>query len=267
MLLRSLLFNIALYLNFLLQAVLFAPVLLLPERRVWPIARFWVRSSLWLHETICGIGDEIRSRQNIPPGALLVASKHMSAWETLRLIELFPRPCFILKRQLLWVPLFGWYLWKVGMIPVDRGGGSDAIAAMTERARRAVAEERQIIIFPEGTRRPPLAPPIYRRGLTRLYRALEVPCLPVALNSGLFWPRRALAHRPGTIVAECLPAIPPGRGPDAFAAEVETALERATDALIAEAFARYPGLRAAVTAEAGATPDRASARATDANIS
>ena len=176
MLLRSLLFNVANYLNFLVQAVLFAPVLLLPERYVWPIARFWVRSTLWLHRSICGIDDEIRGLEKIPSGGFIVASKHMSAWETLRLIELFPRPCFILKRQLLWVPLFGWYLWRVGMIPVDRGKGSEAIEAMTGRARRAIREARQIIIFPEGTRRPPLAPPAYRRGahaaLPRPRRAL-----------------------------------------------------------------------------------------------
>jgi 1-acyl-sn-glycerol-3-phosphate acyltransferase len=242
MLLRSVLFNIAIYLNFLVQAVLFAPVLVLPERHVWPIARFWVRSTLWLHRIITGIGDEIRGRENIPAGGFLVASKHMSAWETLRLIELFPRPCFILKRQLLWLPLFGWYLWKVGMIPVDRGKGSAAIEAMTARARRAIAEERQIIIFPEGTRRPPLAPPAYRRGLARLYFALGVTCLPIALNSGLFWPRRSFVHNKGTIVAACLPPIPAGIDQEAFAEQVQAQIESASNALIAEALARNPEL-------------------------
>ncbi len=248
MLLRSVLFNVANYLNFLIQAVLFAPVLLLPERYVWPIARFWVRSTLWLHRSICSIDDEIRGLENIPSGGFIVASKHMSAWETLRLIELFPRPCFILKRQLLWIPLFGWYLWRVGMIPVDRGRGSEAIAAMTGRARRAIGESRQIIIFPEGTRRPPLAPPAYRRGIMRLYRDLAVPCLPIGLNSGLFWPRHALAHNKGTILAACLPPIPAGQDPEAFAREIQTRIESASDALIAEAFERDPLLRIKVLA-------------------
>ena len=152
--------------NFLLQAIVFSPVLLLPERYFWPIGRFWVRSTLFLHRMICGVDDEIRGRENIPAGGFIVAAKHQSAWETLRLIELFPRPSFILKRQLLCVPLFGMYMRKAGMIPVDRGGGAAAIAAMTEHARRAIAEGRQIIIFPEGTRRPPLAPPHYRQGVT-----------------------------------------------------------------------------------------------------
>ena len=149
-LLRSLLFNVALYVNFLVQAVVFSPVLLLPERMFWPIGRFWVASTLWLHRTITGIDDEIRGVENIPRGGFIVASKHQSAWETLRLTQLFPRPSFILKRQLLWLPLFGWYMWKAHMIPVDRGKGSVAIEAMLVHARRAIAEGRQIIIFPGG---------------------------------------------------------------------------------------------------------------------
>jgi 1-acyl-sn-glycerol-3-phosphate acyltransferase len=246
-LVRSILFNIALYVNFLVQAVVFSPVLLLPERVFWPIGRFWVRSTLWLHRTICGIDDDIRGRETIPSGGFIVASKHMSAWETLRLIELFPLPSFILKRSLLWVPLFGWYLWKAGMIPVDRGGGSAAAAAMTERARQAIREGRQIIIFPEGTRRPPLAEPQYRHGVTRLYRDLGVPCLPIALNSGLFWPRRRLVHRKGTITAVCLPPIPPGHEPERFAEELKAAIETATDELIAESFARHAYLKGLVS--------------------
>jgi 1-acyl-sn-glycerol-3-phosphate acyltransferase len=242
-LLRSALFNVAFYLNFLVQAVLFSPVLLLPEKMFWPIGRFWVASSLWLHRRICGVDDEIRGVENLPGGGFIVASKHMSAWETLRLTELFPRPSFILKRQLLWIPLFGWYMWKAHMIPVDRGKGSAAIEAMTAHARRAIREGRQIIIFPEGTRRPPGAPPAYRHGVTRLYRDLGVPCLPVALNSGLFWPRRSFVHRRGTILVACLEAIPPGLPPEAFAETLQGALEDATNALIAEAFVRQPELR------------------------
>ncbi len=244
MLLRSLLFHLAAYLNFLVQAILFSPVLLLPERCFWPIGRFWVRSTLFLHRTICGIDDDIRGRENIPAGGLIVAAKHQSAWETLRFVELLSLPCFILKRQLLLVPLFGWYLKKAGMIPIDRGGGPAVIAAMNAHARRAVAEGRQIIIFPEGTRRAPLAPPTqYRQGVARLYAELGVPCQPIALNSGLYWPRHALTHRRGTIRAECLPPIPPGLPPDVFLAQLKEMLETTSGALIAEAFAANPELR------------------------
>jgi 1-acyl-sn-glycerol-3-phosphate acyltransferase len=234
MLLRSLLFNVAAYLNFLVQAVVFAPVLLLPESWFWPIGRFWVRSTLFLHRSILGIDDEIRGLESIPSGGIVVASKHMSAWETLRLTQLFPRPSFILKRQLLYVPLFGWYMWKAHMIPVDRGGGSAAIEAMTAHARRAIREGRQIIIFPEGTRRAPDAPPAYRHGVARLYAALKVPCLPVALNSGLFWPRHSLVHRKGTILLECLEPIAPGLPPEEFLATLQARVEAATARLIVE---------------------------------
>ena len=243
MLVRSALFNIAAYLNFLIQAVLFAPLLILPERYIWPVARFWARSTLWLHSTICGIDDEIRGAENIPSGGFLVAAKHQSAWETLRLIELFPRPCFILKRELLWVPLFGWYLWRAGMIPVNRGKRSLALQAMSARAQQAIREGRQIIIFPEGTRRPPLAPPAYRYGVTRLYTELGVACLPVALNSGLFWPKRSFVHRKGTILLRCLPPIRAGLSAEQFSLALQSALEDATAELIAEALRQNPELR------------------------
>jgi 1-acyl-sn-glycerol-3-phosphate acyltransferase len=233
-LLRSLLFNVALYVNFLVQAIVFSPVLLLPERMFWPIGRFWVASTLWLHRTITGIDDDISGRENIPGGGFIVASKHQSAWETLRLTQLFPRPSFILKKQLLWLPLFGWYMKKAHMIPVDRGKGSVAIEDMLIHARRAIAEGRQIIIFPEGTRRPPFAPPDYRRGVTRLYAALHAPCLPIALNSGLYWPRRSLAHRRGTIRMQVLPAIPPGLPPEDFAERLQTDIETAVKGLLSE---------------------------------
>ncbi len=255
MLVRSLLFHLAAYLNFLVQAVIFSPVLFLPERYFWPIGRFWVRSTLFLHRHLCGIDDDIRGRENIPAGGLIVAAKHQSAWETLRFVELLSLPCFIMKRQLLYVPLFGWYLKRAGMIPIDRGGGSAAIAAMTAHARRAVAEGRQIIIFPEGTRRAPLAPPQYRQGVARLYAALNVPCLPIALNSGLYWPRHSLTHRPGTIRAECLPPIAPGLPPEVFLARLKEILEPTAAALAAEAFAANPELqRLAQLDEAEETP-------------
>lgn len=243
MLFRSIVFYFAAYVAFLVEGVLFSPVLLLPERYGWPIVHFWARSMLWLYRVICGIGEDVRGRENIPDGPLLVAAKHQSAWETLRLVSLFERPTFILKRELLWVPLFGWYLWKFGQIPVDRGKRSKALAGMTERARRAAAEGRQIIIFPEGTRRAPLAPPAYRYGVVHLYRALQIPCLPVALNSGLFWPRRSVAHRPGTITLSCLPPIGPGLEPDAFATVLKERLESETDAVVREAVTRNPALR------------------------
>jgi 1-acyl-sn-glycerol-3-phosphate acyltransferase len=242
LLVRSILFNAALYLNFILLGVLFSPVLLLPSRFGWRAVHAWANATLWLHRAICGIGEDLRGLENIPGGGIIVVSKHQSAWETLRLVSMFPRPTFILKRELMWIPLFGWYLKKFGQIPVDRGGRAAALEAMTQRAREAIADGRQIIIFPEGTRRSPLAPPDYKYGVVRLYRELRAPVLPVALNSGLFWPRRAIAHRPGTIALNCLPPIQPGQEPDRFFAELKAEMEGATAALVEEAFARDPKL-------------------------
>jgi len=120
------------------------------------------------------------------------------------------------------------------MIPVDRGAGSAGLIAMTERARNELANGRQIVIFPEGTRRPAGAEPQYKYGITRLYLGANVPVLPIALNSGLFWRRRSILRRPGTIVAQMLDPIPPGLGEEEFMARLQNDIETATARLIEE---------------------------------
>jgi 1-acyl-sn-glycerol-3-phosphate acyltransferase len=239
---RSILFNVLFYLNFLVQALVFSPVLLLPQRFVWPVARFWVRSSLWLHRTVCGIDEEVRGLERLPEGGFLIACKHQSAWETLWLVTLVPRPAFILKRELMWVPLFGWYLAKTGMIPVERGKRSRALAGIAAHAARRLAAGRQVIIFPEGTRRSPGAEPAYKFGVTYLYQGLGVRCVPVALNSGLYWPRRAWSHRPGTVLVEVLAPIEPGLPPADFAKQLADSLESSTRQLMSEAIRQQPEL-------------------------
>ena len=172
--------------------------------------------------------------EKIPPGPLLVSSKHQSLWETFALLPLLSDPAYIMKRELMWIPFFGWYAWKAGMIPVDRSKGSQALADMNACARRELARDRQIIIFPEGTRRPPGAEPRYKYGVAHLYAETGVPCLPVALNSGLFWPRRSLRRYPGTVRVEVLDPIPPGLGKDAFFERLQRDVEAATARLVAE---------------------------------
>jgi 1-acyl-sn-glycerol-3-phosphate acyltransferase len=243
MLARSILFNIALYVNFVVLGVLLSPVLLLPQDWGWPVVRFWARSSLWWHRVICGIGERIGGLENRPEGGYLVACKHQSSWETLRIVTLVAKPAFILKRELMWMPLFGWYLLKFGQIPVNRGKRAAALEAMTVHARRAIANGQQVIIFPEGTRRPPGAEPHYRYGVVHLYKELGVPCLPIALNSGLYWPRRSLEHVHGTIRLRILPPIEPGIEPKAFAKRLESDIESATHALIDEALEHDPKVR------------------------
>jgi len=210
------------------------PTLVLPRRAVLRIANLWGRTTLWMLHVICGIDVEWRGLEKIPPGGILVAAKHQSVWETFALITLFPDPAFIVKRELMWIPFFGWYVWRGGMIPVDRGAGKSALSGMTAHARKALAEGRQIIIFPEGTRRAAGADPKYKFGVAHLYAEAGVPCVPIALNSGLFWPRRRFLRFPGTVRVEVLDPIPPGLDRNVVFAKLQDEMEAATARLIAE---------------------------------
>jgi 1-acyl-sn-glycerol-3-phosphate acyltransferase len=239
---RSILFNILFYLNLVVLLVVALITLALPRRAVLKMAELWGRVSVWLLRVVCGTKVEFRGLENLPDGALIVAAKHQSTWETFALLRLFDDFAFIVKRELMWIPIFGWCMWKGGMIPVDRGAGSQALTDMTARARREIQSGRQLIIFPEGTRRPAGAVPRYKFGVAHLYAEVGVPCVPVALNSGLFWPRRALQRLPGTIVVEFLPAIPPGLEKDTFMRRLQAEIETATERLIAEGRAELASL-------------------------
>ena len=162
------------------------------------IAKWWGQSSIWLVRVICNIKVEFRGLEKIPSGPLIVAAKHQSMWETFALLQFFDTPLYILKRELKWIPFFGWYLIKADMIEVNRGAGGRALVDMARRAGEEVRRGRQLIIFPEGTRTAVGAPPHYKTGVAQIYVDCDVPCLPVALNSGLFWPRRTFLRYPGT---------------------------------------------------------------------
>lgn len=234
LILRSVTFNILFYLNLVLHIVLALPTFALPRGAFMALARSWAGTSNLLLRVIAGVSVEYRGLGKIPAGALLVASKHQSVWETFGLVILFGDPAYVVKRELMWIPVFGWYIWKSDMIWVDRAARGGAMSGMIERARAELARGRQIIIFPEGTRTAPGAPPAYRHGIANLYAATGVPCLPVALNSGLFWPRRKPLRYPGKIVLEVLDPIPPGLDKEAFAARLQSEIEIATTRLIAE---------------------------------
>ena len=147
---RSVVFNVLFYLNLLVQLVAALPTLVMPRGAILAVARFWARTNLWLLRAICGIKVEFRGLGKIPSGPLLVASKHQSLWETFALLLILPDPAYIMKRELMWIPFFGWYAWKAGMIAVDRSKGSQALADMNASVRRELARDRQIVIFPEG---------------------------------------------------------------------------------------------------------------------
>ncbi len=233
--LRSLLFNVAFYLNLAFWLVCAMVTLVLPQRFLLAVALNWAESTLWLMRVIVGTRCEISGVENIPQGGMIMAAKHQSAWETFALITVFRNPVYILKRELTWLPFFGWALLKMKMIPVNRGAGSRALQMATRRAKVELGQKgRQLLIFPEGTRRPVGAPPDYKFGVAHLYGELGVPCVPVALNAGLFWPRRSFLRRPGTIRVEILPAIPPGMDKKAFHALLQEQIETATDRLVSE---------------------------------
>lgn len=231
---RSLLFNAGFYLSLLVHMALAIPSFFLPRQVLISLAKSWSHSMIWMLRVFCNIHVEFRGAEKIPKGPLLVAAKHQSAFETIALLPLFRQPLFILKRELTWIPLFGMFLLKAQMIPVNRGAGARTLSKMTELARERVRGDRQLIIFPEGTRRPVGAEPRYKFGVAQVYVDCGVRALPVALNSGLFWPRRTFMRYPGTIVVEFLDVIPPGLSRDEFLARASELIETATDRLVAE---------------------------------
>ncbi|WP_181704602.1 lysophospholipid acyltransferase family protein [Chthonobacter rhizosphaerae] len=236
MVIRSLVFYTLFYLGTFTALVLGTPfVLPFGQKAVMAVARAWGASVMAVHRAVLGVRHEVIGLQNIPDGPCIIAAKHQSAWETMALLPFVPNFAFILKRELIWIPLFGWWAAVAGMIPVDRGRGAQALAGMTEAAKTAMANGRQIIIFPEGTRREAGAEPRYKFGVAHLYRDLGVPIVPVALNSGVVWARRAPWQRPGTITMEFLPPIPPGLDPREAFERLQATIETESDRLLVKA--------------------------------
>ncbi|TAN62735.1 MAG: 1-acyl-sn-glycerol-3-phosphate acyltransferase [Magnetospirillum sp.] len=240
--LRSALFVLFIWLWTAMLSVLYLPLLVLPRAMMRPAVTLWLTGTLGALRLLAGLGFELRGRENLPDGPFLVASKHQSAFETFAFHLLLNDPAYILKRELLWIPFFGWYLGKSGVIAIDRSAGTKALKAMVKGGEGAAAEGRPVIIFPEGTRAAPGAKLPYHSGVAMLYGALKLPVIPIALNSGLFWRRRGFLKKPGLITIEALPAIAPGMDRKAFMAELETRIETATDRLVAEARQRFPGV-------------------------
>ena len=232
--LRSILYNLLFYVNLVVLLLVAFVAMLLPKIAVIRMSQAWGRTSVWLLRVVCGTKVEFRGLEKLPTGPLIVAAKHQSTWETFALLRLFDDFAFVVKRELMWIPIFGWCMWRARMIPVDRSAGSQALNRMLARAKEEVRSGRQLVIFPEGTRRSPGAEPRYKFGVAHLYAEIGVPCVPVALNSGLFWPRRAFMRLPGTIVVEILDPIPPGLDKAAFMARLQEVTEAATARLVEE---------------------------------
>jgi 1-acyl-sn-glycerol-3-phosphate acyltransferase len=222
---RSAIFNVLFYVNLALFLVLGSWFFFTPRKWSIRALQTWARSSIFLLRIITGTRMEVRGAEHIPSGPCLVAGKHQSFWETFAILPLLDDPAMVLKKELTYIPFFGWFIYKFRMIPVERSAGTQALKTMMERAQAEVAAGRQIVIMPEGTRRAPDDPPAYKPGAAAVYGKLGVPCVPFALNSGLFWPRRQFLRRPGTIVISFLEPIPPGLPRKVFQPRLEAAIE------------------------------------------
>ena len=233
--LRSILFNTLFYASLILQMILLSPYYFLaPRKKAFVIPKNWARSNHWLMEKVVGTTFTVEGLENIPEGGYILAPKHQSLWDTYALLPWLDDPVYILKRELMWIPIFGWYVARQKMIPVDRGARGKVMVKVMERAKEEMAAGRQLIIYPEGTRRPAGAEPAYKYGIARIYRDLDVPVVPVAMHPGLFWPRRKFLRFPGHFKVRILPPIEPGLDPDVFYETLVEKLEKASDELLIE---------------------------------
>lgn len=250
-LLRSFLFNLIWYISLPVQMIVQTPFyFFLSHKEAVKVPQRWARTNHFFQKWIVGTRVEISGIENIPTGGALVASKHQSTWDFYSLYEQLPDSAFVLKSELMKIPFFGWYVAKLRHIPIRRGDRSAAMRAMLAVAKTEIAHDRQILIFPEGTRTAPGAEPAYRYGVTRMYETLECPVVPVALTSGLYWPRRKFVRYPGVIRMRFLEPIQPGLDSQTFATEIERRIEQGCLELYRETRAdpvTPPGLESAIT--------------------
>ena len=235
-LLRSLLFNgfFAVW-GIIMAPILFLPLALASAKTSSLAGKGWAAVSLWMLKQVCGIRLTVRGREHIASTPVIYACKHQSAWDTLVMLVLLKWPAYVLKRELVRIPLWGWYLWRMKMIAIDRSRGAASLKQIVAQAKEALADGRPIDIYPEGTRTAPGAAPHYHSGITALYAGLGVPVVPVALNSGLLWGKNAFIKRPGTITMEFLPPIAPGLPKQEFMARLKDAIETASQRLLKDA--------------------------------
>lgn len=229
---RSLLFVLWLYLSMVIFAIGLSPALLMPHGAAMGVIRLWSKFVLFGLRWIAGVKVEVRGLEHRPAGSALIAAKHQGMLDVIAPFAFLDDACFVMKKELMPLPFFGWFAWKTRMIAVDRSAHSKALKDMVRQARARHAEGRQILIFPEGTRGEIGAAPDYKPGIAALYRDLDSPCWPVATNSGVHWPAHGFKRYPGTIVFEFLPPIPAGLKRAEFMAELERRIETASTALL-----------------------------------
>lgn len=237
---RSFLFNTVFFAGGLVIAVSLLPCLLMPRGAAQAGLKAWGMIMMWFLKVIAGLRWEVRGLENLPDTPCIFACKHQSAWETGIFHQLVNDPAYILKKELLSIPFFGWYLGRGGAIAIDRKAGASALKMMVKGSADRLSRGQNVVIFPEGTRSAPGKPGTYHPGVAAIYKGVDAPLVPVALNSGLFWQRRSFLKRPGRITIEILPAIEPGLDRKAFMRELQSRIETGSNALIDEARAHYP---------------------------
>jgi len=237
---RSLAFNAAFFGGGFLFALALLPCLVLPRGVVQRGLKAWAAGVMWALKHIAGLSWEVKGLQNLPDRPCIFACKHQSAWETGIFYMLVGDPSYILKKELLSIPFFGWYIARGGAIAIDRKAGASALKRMISGTKDRLARGQNVVIFPEGTRAAPGKPGTYHPGVAALYKNIDAPLVPVALNSGLFWQRRSFLKRPGRITLEFLPPIEPGLDRRAFMGGLQAQLETATNQLIVGARIKYP---------------------------
>lgn len=229
---RSLIFILWLYLSMPLFAVGLSPALLMPHGVAMGVIKLWARFVLFGLRWIAGVKVEVRGLEHRPTGPALIAAKHQGMLDVIAPFAFLDDACFVMKKELMPLPFFGWFAWKTKMIAVDRAAHAKALKDMVRQTRARLAEGRQILIFPEGTRTTPGEPADYKPGVAAIYRDVDAPCWPVATNSGVHWPAHGFKRYPGTVVFEFLPPIPAGLKRAAFMAELESRIETASTALL-----------------------------------
>ena len=257
---RTLTFNVLFTVATTILSLAAAPWLLMPYRAAIWYKQFWLHIVLALTRSVIGIDGEERGRENIPDGPVIFAAKHQSAWDTLMLGLVHPFCSFVLKQELIRLPIWGWYLLRLRMIPIDRSKGVISLRKITAAASKLVGRGQSILIFPQGTRTPPGADRPYLPGVAAIYKGANVPVVPIALNSGLFWPRKLMDKQPGIITVEYLEPIEPGLDRKTFMKVLAERIELATARLEAEAMERFPYLPRSLLETAAPAPEAESVK-------
>jgi len=234
MILRSLVYAVPFYAGVALVGIGGLPFAFLSRRLAARVIVVWASLQKISLRWIMGVETEIRGMNRLPPGPCIIAIQHQSTYDTIAPFFFLPDPAFVLKQELLKAPVFGYYCQRAGMIPIDRDGGMKTMKSMLAAARKAAEAGRPIVIFPEGTRQAVGAPCDLKPGVAAMYRALDLPCVPVALNTGLFWPGSGLPRRSGRAVFEIQEPIPPGLSREAFMDQLRAAISVAGSRLLTE---------------------------------